>query len=115
MDACIGVALTAILLVGIAELRPDGALLFVMMIVAGFSNGIVPPSRDMIVRAATPKGATGKVFGFVSVGLDVGSVLTPILFGWIMDGGRPELVFWATAALFILAGATVVFGRPKQA
>lgn len=113
--ACIGFALTATLLVLIAEVRPDGALLFVMMIVAGFSNGIVPPSRDMIVRAATPKGATGKVFGFVSVGLDIGSVLTPILFGWIMDGGRPELVFWATAALFILAGATVVFGRPKQA
>lgn len=113
--ACIGFALTATLLVLIAEVRPDGVLLFVMMIVAGFSNGIVPPSRDMIVRAATPKGATGKVFGFVSVGLDIGSVLTPILFGWIMDGGRPELVFWATAALFILAGATVVFGRPKQA
>ena len=102
------------MLVGIAAIRPDGILLFVMMIIAGFSNGIVPPSRDMIVRAATPAGSTGKVFGFVSVGLDVGSVLTPILFGWIMDGGQPRLVFWATAGLFLLATATVLLGRPKS-
>jgi MFS family permease len=113
--AFIGFATTAALLITIAQFRPDGVLLFVMMIAAGFANGIVPPSRDMIVRAATPAGSTGKVFGFVSVGLDVGSVLTPILFGWIMDGGRPELVFVATAILFLLGGATVIFGRPKQA
>lgn len=112
--ACAGFMTTALLLVGIAEIQPDGLLLFVMMIVAGFSNGLVPPSRDMIVRAATPPGSTGKVFGFVSVGLDVGSVMTPILFGWIMDGGEPRMVFWATAGMFLLATATVILGRPKS-
>ena len=53
--------------------------------VAGFASGIVAPSRDLIVRASTPPGAAGRVFGFVYSGLDVGSLATPVFYGWMLD------------------------------
>jgi MFS family permease len=52
------------------------------------------PSRDFLVRAATPPGATGRVFGFVYSGLDLGSLATPVLCGWLMDHGLPQGVFY---------------------
>jgi len=47
------------------------------MAMTGFSMGVTAPSRDMLVRAATPRGSSGKVFGFVYSGLDVGSLIAP--------------------------------------
>jgi len=47
----------------------------------GFSVGATGPSRDLIVRASTPPGATGRVYGFVYSGLDVGSLATPVFYG----------------------------------
>ena len=46
---------------------------------AGFAAGFTTPSRDMLARGATPPGATGKVFGFIYSGLDLGSAITPII------------------------------------
>lgn len=53
----------------------------------GFLTGMVAPSRDMLVRAASPAGAEGRTFGIVSTGFNVGGVIGPILFGffWIAD------------------------------
>ena len=62
---------------------------------AGFAGGITNPSRDMIVRNATPPGASGKVFGFVYSGLDVGSFLAPPVFGFADDRRRCRAsIFW---------------------
>jgi MFS family permease len=52
-----------------------------------------------MIRRATPKGATGRVFGLVYSGMDVGSSISPVLFGMFMDRG------WYGATLF---GAAVV-------
>ncbi|HEX8740959.1 MAG TPA: MFS transporter, partial [Casimicrobiaceae bacterium] len=52
---------------------------------AGFSIGVTSPSRDLIVRNATPKGASGRVYGFVYSGLDTGSMLGPLWFGLMLD------------------------------
>jgi len=57
------------------------------------------------VRAATPPGATGRVYGMVYSGLDVGSALAPAVFGVLMDTGHPAMI-WAGIALF--QGAMVV-------
>jgi len=70
---------------------------------AGFMVGIVSPSRDLMVRAVTPPGASGKVFGFVSVGLDIGGAGAPLFYGWILDQGAPVGVFLAAAALMLLS------------
>jgi MFS family permease len=70
---------------------------------SGFMVGIVSPSRDLMVRAVTPPGASGKVFGFVSVGLDVGGAAAPLMYGWILDQGAPAGVFLAAAAMMMLS------------
>ena len=62
----------------------------------------------MIVRASTPAGATGRVYGFVYSGLDVGSLSTPVFYGWLMDHDLPQGVFFAAAAFNVLAMLTVL-------
>jgi MFS family permease len=60
------------------------------------------------VRAATPPGATGRVYGFVYSGLDVGSLSTPVLYGWLMDHDLPQNVFYVAATFNVLAMLTVL-------
>jgi len=85
----------------------------------GFSSGMTTPSRDMIVRAATPPGASGKVFGFVYSGLDAGSALSPVLFALLLNNGLPAGVLYLVAALYVLSVVTVLnirrIGRPTLA
>ena len=84
------------------------ALLPVILGVTGFCHGATGPSRDMLVRSATPPGASGKVFGFVYSGLDLGSCLTPLAFGWLLDHGDPRLLLVAVGILMLCTIATVV-------
>jgi MFS family permease len=76
--------------------------------IAGFAGGATNPSRDLIVRANTPAGATGKVYGFVYSGLDVGSMATPVFFGWLLDHGRPAAVFYSVVVASVLTILTVL-------
>jgi FSR family fosmidomycin resistance protein-like MFS transporter len=78
------------------------ALVPVVMAMVGFFGGITMPSRDMIVRGATPPGASGKVFGFVYAGLDAGSALSPPLFAFLLDHGMPAMVLYSVAGLYIV-------------
>ena len=84
------------------------------MSAAGLCSGIIMPSRDMIVREVTPPGSFGKVFGFVTTGFNIGGIVSPLIFGAIMDHGSPRLVFLLVAAFSLLAILTVVT-RPKPA
>jgi len=79
-----------------------------LMAVAGCCVGLTNPSRDILIRAATPPGAAGKVFGFVYSGLDFGSATAPLLFGYLLDGGQPRVVFAAIAGMYLLAVFTVL-------
>jgi len=81
---------------------PEGAMVIPVMTLAGFGLGLSLPSRDLLVRKAAPKGATGKIFGFVYSGLDCGSSLAPLVFAWMIDQGRAQL-FWFTIMAVILA------------
>jgi MFS transporter, FSR family, fosmidomycin resistance protein len=92
----------AILSALIPELLPPLALTAALFALAGFFSGMVAPSRDMMVRAVTPPGASGKVFGFVTTGFNVGGIAAPLLFGAVLDYGDPRLVFWTVAALCLL-------------
>jgi MFS transporter, FSR family, fosmidomycin resistance protein len=78
------------------------AILFAVVALTGFLTGATTPSRDMLVRAATPRGATGKVFGFVYSGLDLGSVLAPLIIGAMLDRGLARATFAVTAAGLVL-------------
>ena len=75
---------------------------------AGLTQGMIRPARDMMVRAAVPKGAIGRAFGFVSAGASVGGALSPVLFGWVIDLGRPEWVFYLLAIIMVLSIGTAM-------
>ena len=64
----------------------------------------------MLVRAVTPPGAFGRVFGFVSSGFNIGSMFAPMIYGLMMDHGEPRAVFLCSAACSILCIGTVIFG-----
>ena len=70
--------------------------------VAGFLGGVIAPSRDMLVRNAAPPGAAGRAFGIVSTGFNFGGIVSPLLFGWIMDQNMPHWVFGASVVFMIL-------------
>jgi MFS transporter, FSR family, fosmidomycin resistance protein len=84
------------------------------MTLAGFFLFSTQPSRDILVRGATPPGATGKVYGFVYSALDLGGAVAPPLFGWLLDQRLPQWVFGAAATFMLLAVATVVTLRPRR-
>jgi MFS transporter, FSR family, fosmidomycin resistance protein len=80
--------------------------------VAGFGFGCTTPSRDLLVRGATPAGATGRVFGFVYSGLDLGSAMTPPFLGLLLDHHQPRLVFvFATVILLLATSSAFAIGR----
>ena len=108
MVAASGLALGAFWVLLIATGAVSGAALPALLALAGFSVGATGPSRDLIVRASTPPGATGKVYGFVYSGLDFGSLATPVFYGWLMDHNLPQAVFYTVFALTGLAILTVL-------
>lgn len=71
----------------------------------GFAVGVGGPSRDLMIKKATPKGATGRVYGLVYSGLDVGFALSPLVFGHFMDlGWHVATLLGAAAVLLLSAG-----------
>jgi MFS family permease len=84
--------------------------LVLMTSLSGLFVGMVSPSRDMLVRAVTPPGAFGRVFGFVTSGFNIGSMIAPMIYGMMMDRGEPRALFLFSAACSILCIGTVTFG-----
>jgi len=96
-------AINAIIVFAIATLDLPSLLLTAAMAMAGFLGGVIAPSRDMLVRDAAPPGAAGRAFGIVSTGFNLGGIVSPLLFGWIMDQGAPHWVFGASVVFMVLA------------
>ena len=86
------------------------------MAMAGFLGGVIAPSRDMLVRKAAPPGAAGRAFGIVSTGFNIGGIISPLLFGWIMDQDMPHWVFGASVVFMALTVllALVTDRNPKN-
>jgi MFS family permease len=106
----VGGAVTA--LVGLFDFPNAG--LIALMGFSGFCVGMTYPSRDMLVRAVTPAGAYGLVFGFVSVGFNIGASVAPIVYGALMDNGEPRAVFLLSAAVSVACISTVAFGFSRR-
>jgi MFS family permease len=103
-----GLVMGALLLTVVTANVVPRATLLPLFVVIGLFIGATGPSRDLIVRNATPKGAAGRVYGFVYSGLDIGSMLGPIWFGIMLDHGLAREMFIVIAMLFVVAIATVV-------
>ena len=95
-------AINAVIVFGIATVNLPSPLLTAAMAMAGFLGGVIAPSRDMLVRDAAPAGAAGRAFGIVSTGFNLGGIVSPLLFGWVMDQGAPHWVFGASVVFMVL-------------
>ena len=106
--AVTGAAAAAVLALTVASGAVPATVLVGVMALVGFCLGATQPSRDMLVRAASPPGASGKVYGFVYSGLDAGAALTPLVFGLLMDRGQARMVFVAAAVAMLLTMLTAI-------
>jgi MFS family permease len=88
---------SAALLLGVATGWLPGTVAMVVAAAAGFGTGLAGPSRDMLIKRAAPPGATGRVYGMVYSGLDVGFALAAPVFGWLLDHGEPNGIFVGAA------------------
>lgn len=97
MATGMGVAAMIALAIGFADL-PAMAVpaLFGAM---GFAAGLAGPSRDLIVKRSTPEHATGRVYGVVYAGLDIGQALAAPLFGGLLDRQQYQGV-WLGLVIF---------------
>jgi MFS family permease len=95
-------AINAAIVFVIATVNLPSPLLTAAMGTAGFLGGVIAPSRDMLVLNAAPAGAAGRAFGIVSTGFNLGGIVSPLLFGWIMDQNAPHWVFGASVVFMIL-------------
>ena len=117
LERTIALALTAsaALLLLVASGAVPGVLALGVVSIAGFGTGVAGPSRDMLIRRATPPGATGRVYGTVYSGLDLGFALAAPLFGMLLDQGRPGSVFTGSAlALLAAVGSAALVGRQRR-
>jgi MFS family permease len=109
--AAVGFALTTAIVAAVAIWALSAATVIGAFALAGFLSGIIMPSRDMLVRKAAPPGMVGRAFGIVSTGFNIGGIIGPLLFGWIMDHASPRWVFGASALLMAL---TAAFGLASE-
>jgi FSR family fosmidomycin resistance protein-like MFS transporter len=101
-----GMAALIALTIGFAPLSPMTVpVLFVLM---GVAAGIAAPSRDLIVKRAAPPNATGRVYGVVYSGLDIGQAAAPLAFGPLMDMHRPSDIWLGIAIVQFLMIASAV-------
>ena len=98
-----GLAAVIALIVGFAPV--PGMLVPVLFGAMGFVTGIAGPSRDLLVKRSTPENASGRVYGVVYSGLDIGQAIAPLIFGALMDAGRYEGVWMG---LVIVQGVLIV-------
>ena len=112
--AAVGFACTSTMAILMAWVNMPAAVLIGVMSLGGLLNGIIQPSRDMMVRAVTPPGSFGKVFGFVSTGFNLGGMVSPLLFGWLMDRGDPRAIFMIVTGFILLALVTAITRRKPE-
>ena len=98
--ACFGI--NAVIITVIATVSLPTAVLTAALGLAGFLGGVIAPSRDMLVRNAAPAGTAGRAFGIVSTGFNFSGILSPLLYGWIMDQNMPHWVFGASVGFMVL-------------
>jgi FSR family fosmidomycin resistance protein-like MFS transporter len=95
-----GAAAAVALTIGLA---PVPALLIPLLFgVMGLASGLAGPSRDLLVKRSTPENASGRVYGIVYSGLDIGQAIAPLVFGRLMDHGQYSGVWIGLVAAQLL-------------
>ena len=113
--AALGFGLNAIFVLMVALFPMPAVLVAIAMGIGGFLSGMIMPSRDMIVRKSAPPGQAGSVFGIVSTGFNIGGIIGPLLFGWIMDNAPPVWIFYAAIAFMLGTAAYGLYADRRLA
>jgi MFS family permease len=108
-------ALNAAIVFAIAFMSPPTITLMAMLSTAGFLSGLIAPSRDMLVRKAAPEGAAGRAFGIVSTGFNIGSIIGPMVYGYIMDFDAPRVVFLVSACFMLMTVVLALVTERREA
>jgi FSR family fosmidomycin resistance protein-like MFS transporter len=109
--AAFGFAATAVLVLVVAVFPLPAFAVIALLTTAGFFSGIIQPSRDMMVREAVPEGAAGRVFGIVTTGFNIGAAIGPVIFGLLLDHGRPAWIFGITAGFMAITALTASWSQ----
>ena len=109
-----GLCAVLVLLVGLTPL--PGVLLVAVLGLAGLLSGMIMPSRDMLVRRASPPGALGRTFGIVTTGFNIGGATGPLIYAALLDQGQPRAVFMVAVGFMAvtIAVALVTEYWPKR-
>ena len=99
-----GFTLAVILSLWLALGQVPAAAVPVLFGLMGFVSGLAAPSRDLLIKSATPANASGRVYGVVYSGLDIGQAVSPLFFGWMMDSGHFQ---WVLLGLALMQGLLV--------
>lgn len=95
----------------------NASLAIVLVVLGGVCSGVAAPSRDMLIRSVTPKGATGSVYGLVYSGMDVGAAIAPVVFGQLVDAHFDKAPWYGGAFAFVMSAflaVAVAKGAQKQ-
>jgi len=101
----------AVFTIAVATFNLGGYAIAALLTLAGFSSGLIQPSRDMLVRRAAPPGAMGRTFGIVTTGFSIGGTVGPLFYGILMDRGAPRDIFYVGAAFMLLTVALAFFSQ----
>jgi MFS family permease len=113
--AAVALGISAFLIAPVGAFQMPVILIALLFALYGVVQGTMRPARDLMTRAIAPRGATGRVFGFVTGGLNIGGAISPVLLGWLVDIGHPEAVFYTIGAILLLCVTTVGVARGRPA
>jgi FSR family fosmidomycin resistance protein-like MFS transporter len=113
--AAVGFGGAALLILLVGSIDLGVVLVVAAMGTAGFLSGMISPSRDMLVRAASPPGAFGRVFGIVTTGFNMGGTIGPLIGGWIMDHDLPRWVFFSSVLFMAATSVMALAGDRRRA
>lgn len=109
--AATGFFAAALVIFLIAAVPMPYVVLIAAFAVAGFCLGVIRPARDLMVRDVAPPGSSGKVFGFVFSGQNVGGAIAPPIYGALLEYADPHWIFYGSAVFLLLGILTVTGGR----
>jgi len=112
--AAVTLSLAGALIVVVGAVPLGAAGLIAVLGASGTLQGLLLPTRDLLIRAVTPEGSMGKVMGFVSSGMMLSGALVPIVFGLcVLDFADARWVFWISAVFVTGALFTFVTARER--
>jgi MFS transporter, FSR family, fosmidomycin resistance protein len=113
--AAIGFCFTAVFTALLITVFFGQWFLIVLLGAAGFCNGLIYPSRDMMVREAAPPGAVGRTFGIVTTGFNIGGTIGPLMYGYLLDRNMPRQMLEVAIVFMVLSVIIPLVGEWRSA